>query len=198
MRFFKQHSYEIVRLFLNQVALGVFGIVLFSATLVAGDGEYSYLTLLASIGSVLFYMYILFATMRELGAKDKIRIEGVGMNEDKNWGIKVALFSQIPNLFVLLLMVLGWFFAYVLHVGGFGLNLFSISYIIIGFLQAPYKGIQGAIVPVLETGGQCISCALLYLVSTLPAILVCWGGYRLGLCDKRKVKLQKPSEDDAE
>ena len=194
MRFFKENSYEIVRLFLNQIALAVFGIVLFSATLMAGDGQYTYLTLLASIGSVLFYLYILFATLRDLGAKDKIRIEGTGKDEDKNWGLKVALYAQIPNLVVIFLMFLGWFLAYVCGAASFGLNLFSICYVIIGFLQACFKGIQGSIVSSLAGGTQCFLCSLIYLLSTIPVILVCLYSYRLGLSDKRNVKAQKSKE----
>ena len=75
MGFIKENSYQIVRLMLFQFAMAVFGIVLIFATRMASDGAFSPLSLVASTLSVGLYMYILYATVQELGAKDKIRYE---------------------------------------------------------------------------------------------------------------------------
>ena len=58
MRFFKENSYEVVRLMLYQFAMAVFGSVLTFATLMSSDGEFNLLTLVASILAVGLYLYI--------------------------------------------------------------------------------------------------------------------------------------------
>ena len=69
MTFFKKYSYIIVKLFLNQFAISLFGIGLAFASSYAGNNG---LLMLTSIGSVIFYLFLEYAIIWEVGAKDGI------------------------------------------------------------------------------------------------------------------------------
>ena len=185
VRFFKENSYEIVRLFLNQFALAVFGIVLVMAARMWSGGDFNWLSLVASIFSVLFYLYILYATLLEIGMKHRVKIESGSRVCDAHFGLKLMLFAQIPNLLVLLLMFLGWLFGYAVTNGSFGIGLYGVTQMILYFLQSMYDGIIGAIVPTEPTTLNCLLVWIAYVVSVLPGILVCWGSYVLGLHGKK-------------
>lgn len=194
MLFFKENSYEVVRLLLFQFAMAVFGIVLIFATRMATDGAFTWLTLLASILAVLLYMYVLYATMQDLGAKDKIRVESGRVPADKRRGLKIMLFAQVPNFVVLFLMLLGYLLAYVFGAEVVGTNIFGITNILMYFMQSMYDGIIGMLTDSEPTNINCLKTTLMYIVSVVPGILVCWGSYNLGLKDKKLFALAKKDD----
>ena len=69
--FFSEHSYSMVKMFLNQFAISIFGTML---ALAASSGKNDTLLLLSSIFSIFFYMFLLYTMTWELGAKEKIRV----------------------------------------------------------------------------------------------------------------------------
>ncbi|MDD6980532.1 MAG: hypothetical protein PUJ21_02170 [Clostridia bacterium] len=199
MKFFKKNSYEIVRLFLNQFALAVFGIVLVMASRMWKGGSFNWLSLVASIFSILFYLYILYATLLEMGMKHKVKIDNGTLQADKHYGLKIMLFAQVPNFIILILMFFGWLFGYAVASGSFAQGMYGIMQIIMYFLQSMYDGLIGAILPasLLETltaiSGFLVWLA--YFLSVIPAILVSWGSYILGLHDKKLFFGHPPTTD---
>ncbi len=184
MRFIKEHSYEIVRLFLNQIALAFFGLVLFFATGLASDGKVGVFSLVASIFSVLFYLYILYATVLEMGQKDSIKVESGSLKEDRLKGLKLILLAQVPNFLILFVMGLGWILAYLFRLATPGLYMYSFSVVVMQFLQAMYNGIVSFIIPSAAEQGSALLLFAAFCISTLPQILVCFGAYILGLKNK--------------
>ena len=191
MGFVKKYSYDIVRLMLNQFALAVFGVVLITAARMRVNGNFDWLTLVVSIFSALFYLYILYATLLEMGGKHKVKIDSGSLAEDKHLGLKLMLFAQIPNFAVLLLMLIGWLFGHALTENSFFVGMYGVAQLVIYFLQSMYDGIIGAIMPNATGTLQFFFVWLAYLVSILPAVLVAWGSYILGLKDK-KIFFKKP------
>ena len=195
MQFLKSNSYDIVRLVLNQFALAVFGVVLTTAARMRADGGFDWLTLVVSIFSTLFYLYILYATLLEMGGKHKVKIDSGSMAEDKHLGLKLMLFAQIPNFLILFLMLLGWVFGQAVAHNSFFIGLFGITQMIMYFLQSMYDGIIGAIIPNAAGTLDYFFVWLAYFVSVLPAILVAGGSYVLGLKEK-KIFFKKPPTSD--
>lgn len=198
MGFVKKNSYEIVRLILNQIALSVFGVVLIMAARMRANGGFDWLSLVVSIFSTLFYLYILYATLLEMGGKHKVKVDAGTMTCDRRFGLKIMLFAQIPNFVVLFLMFVGWLFGH--KIAGHGLTsffvgMYGVAQIIMYFLQSMYDGIIGAIVPNAETCLNFFFVWLAYLVSVVPAILVSWGSYILGLEDKKLFFKRPPTSD---
>ena len=182
MRFFVSHSYEVIRLFLNQIAMSVFGLILFGAALGLSDNQSGVWTVLASVFAVAFYLYILFATVRDLGAKDGIKIESGREKYDCLKGMKLGLWAQVPNLcFVLLLW--GGILISLCGASTVGDSIYALSYIAVhSFLQAVYIGIVDVILPdVLSNRGEMALAALVMLLVSIPAVITCWLGYLAGV-----------------
>ena len=74
---FSNERYETLKLFLDQIALAVFGVV----TAVASSRSPAFRIIFGVIGIGL-YFYIIYATMWEIGAKDRIRVDA-GRDEKK-------------------------------------------------------------------------------------------------------------------
>ena len=70
--FFKRYSYESVHLFLNQVAIGLFGLVL---ALAAGMAESSTLRTVTSVFAILFFLFLQFSCTWRVGAEDRVSID---------------------------------------------------------------------------------------------------------------------------
>lgn len=100
--FFKEHSYNIVRLFLNQIGITVFGTMLALAT--SGNPT---LLLFSSIFATLFLLVLDYNVCWEIGAKDKIRIDGGRLKPMSGKGALLSLLANIPNLLLSLLMGIG-------------------------------------------------------------------------------------------
>ncbi len=191
MKFIKENLHDIVRLMLNQIALGVFGYVLYAASCMANGGKIGGLALGASILSILFYMYILYATMQETGSKHAVRIEGNRMKRDTTWGLKVMALSLVPTALLLLVKILGLIlFAMPSEVvSDAGALIFGIVEFIFTFILAPYNGLVGYI-----TGSSAELRTMIFIIignalSLLPGIFVCWGSYVMGLHDKKLFNL---------
>ena len=71
MRFLKENMSTITKMIVNQLGMMIFGLVLSMAT-----SQNDTLFLLASVFSVCFYMFLVYTVGWELGAKDKVRLDG--------------------------------------------------------------------------------------------------------------------------
>ena len=100
--FFKEHSYNIVKLFLNQIGITVFGTMLALAT--SGNET---LLLGSSIFSILFLLALDYNSCWEIGAKDKIRIDGGRLAPMPYKGALLSALANVPNLLLALLMGVG-------------------------------------------------------------------------------------------
>ena len=102
--FFKKYSYTIFKLFLNQIAIALFGVGLAFATTKAQN---TVLVMITGIGSVLFYLFLQYAVMWEVGAKDGI--SAVARKESRKlWrGLVITALANALNLVFALLTLLG-------------------------------------------------------------------------------------------
>lgn len=169
--FFKENSYSMVKLFLNQVGMTVFGTMVCMATqnnkaLLIGSG-------ILSIGMFLFLNY---TVGWEIGAKDKIRIDGKRLKPFPLKGMLIALFANIPNILLALL------------IGGGALidtaesqGVAVICNFITRFLNGMYLGIFKLVEHFFYGGpAPLIDIWWWFIVITLPAIFVGWLSYLLG------------------
>ncbi len=100
--FFKEHSYNVVKLFLNQIGITVFGTMLALAT--SGNPT---LLLFSSIFATLFLLVLDYNVCWEIGAKDKIKIDGGRLKPMSGKGAVLSLLANVPNLILSLLMGVG-------------------------------------------------------------------------------------------
>lgn len=193
MRFFREHSKLISRLFVNQIGMTVFGLVLTLAVMRAADNNTA-LTVGVSVFSILFYLFLIYNVMWEKGARDVVRIESGKEEKKPFFALKVSAAASIPN-FVLALLL---FLFYLLGTAAglpIGQTLYTVMHIILGLFEAMYVGLFGAILGLVETDGtRYLLACILYLLSSLPMILVSVGAYALGM---HNIYLfgKKPKED---
>lgn len=101
MKFFKENSYDIVKLLINQIGIAIFSMTLyFSIALIEDANLKSTLNLLVSIFSTLFYYALIYTAAWEFGAKDKIRIDGGKMEKCSFKGLFMAIYANIPNFLI--------------------------------------------------------------------------------------------------
>ncbi len=164
--FFHKYGYSIVKMFVNQFAISLFGSTLAMATLAADNDV---LTALVSVGAVIFYMFLLYILTWEVGAKDRVAVD-IGKKEYRPLtGIFMSLIANIPTFILALLFVI----ASVSSSDALGAAV-DISRIII-------EGMYVGLMAVVKVGDiQLHNLWWSYLVITLPAILTCGISYFLG------------------
>ena len=191
-RFFKEHSYEIVKLFLTQIGIAVFGLVMAFAT-----SSNKTLFLMSSIFAAFFYWCLLYSEAWELGAKDMPRVSNGRMKYSPFKGVIYAAFSNSVNYILVFIMFVSIFL-------GTTIELFGNIYVIVFFIQrtisAMFMGINQSISPVRVIEGveylvnDSVFQPVFYLVSTLPSLLVVGLGYYMGLNDRKLFTTNKPKD----
>lgn len=184
--FFKEHSYDMLKMFLNQFATAIFG---FSLAVAAGKAENVTLRNVTSIGAIIFYLFLLYTMCWDIGFKDRIPVaHGI----KKKMPCKGALISLCANsvniLFALFIML-----AKLIPVEFFG-NIGA-------FCQGAAVILEGMYVGVLanSVGGVILNGLWpMYFAIILPAVLTCGIAYYLGFKDIKFTNLfnhQYPESD---
>ena len=93
-QFFKDNSYDIVRLFLSQIALAVFGLVMTIFTQSMDDRIY----LTVGIFCVVFYVYLIYIIVHDIGAKDKPAYDAGRLQPDFLKGLWLGLCANALNI----------------------------------------------------------------------------------------------------
>ncbi len=176
--FFKQYSYSIIKIFVNQFAISIFGLVLALATTAAGN---KLLTLIISIFSVLFYMFLIYTLVWEIGATERISYD-VGKKPYKpHTGLWIALAANIPNFLIALLYAIASPFKM-----SWGGNICAVLHLISALLEGMYRGLMSVIlVPPAAT--PLFSFWWAYFLITIPAIITTWIAYFTGFKNFRLV-----------
>ena len=101
MKFFKENSYDIIKLYINQLGITIFSLIMYTAGGMINSGEDAGISLPLRLGisifSSLFYFVLIYTAAWDWGAKDKIRIEGGKIQRDGYKGFKLALYANVIN-----------------------------------------------------------------------------------------------------
>lgn len=166
MSFFKKYSYIIVKLFLNQFAISLFGIGLaFASSYAKNNG----LLLVTSIFSVIFYLFLEYAIMWEVGAKDGITAKARHTSRGLWRGFVLSVCANAINIIAAILITTKAFVAMNNAAAGIG-YIFSVA------LQGMYLGILSY----PFGGGKLIDFWWMYFLIIIPAILVTGLAYIIG------------------
>ncbi|MBR7185287.1 MAG: hypothetical protein IKD37_06740 [Clostridia bacterium] len=177
--FWKGYSYNIVKMFINQFAIAIFGLTLALATGKSGNDK---LELICSIFSVLFYLFLIYTMIWEVGAADGVRVEAGRAKASPLRGLYMALFANIPNIILALLICISFPFAAAQEWAG---NTCAISKFIALLLEGMYTGLLS-----LEIGGvQLNQMAWPFAVIVLPALITSTLSYYFGMRNFRLLGL---------
>lgn len=173
--FLKENSYSMVKVFLTQIVMSFFGTMLAIATLSNPS-----MLLWSSIFSVVFYLVIIYFSIWEIGAKDKIRIDGGRLRPFPAKGIVIALGGNVPNLILALLMGIGAL------IDTKGAQVMSfVCNAIARLLNGAYLGILKTLEDILKNALPPEAGIMQYIwwwfiVMTLPSLIVGWFAYFMG------------------
>ncbi len=174
-KFFHDYSYSIIKMFVNQFAIAIFGTALTFATTHAhsGSDKFDTLTLVVSIFSILFYLFLIYTLTWEIGAKDRISVDMGKKTFNPHLGLLLSAIANIPNIILAVL----YMFADIFNSENakFLFRLFA------SLLEGMYFG---AIATVrLSVGGAWVQLnefSITFFVIIIPALITCWVAYYLG------------------
>ncbi len=174
LAFLKEYSYSMVRMFVTQIGMTVFGTML---ALAAAKNDS--LLLACSIFSILFYLFLLYSMGWEIGAKDKIRIDGGRLERSSLRGLYIALGANLPNLLLALLMGIG---AIVSNATGaeWAGNMSVVCNAIARLIEGMYLGLIKILENLIYENPTILDVWWWFLIITIPALFTGWLSYVLG------------------
>ncbi len=183
MRFFKENSYDIVKLYINQFGITIFSLMLYFSASIVSDVDWTLtLYLLVSMFSTLFLYTLVYFAAWEFGAKDRIRIDAGRMTYNRYKGLYLGLFAAVPNFVLAILSILGKGI-YLLSGIGFFDVLFAIPNVLLRFSSAMYMGILKYLFNPVSAVSMDISFlwqSVGFLVFTALCAFVAHFGYYMG------------------
>lgn len=166
--FFSRYSYGIVKMFINQFAISLFGAVLAMATSSAGNDV---LTLVVSIFAIIFYLFLIYNMTWEIGATDKISVD-VNKKEYKPFvGFAMAFLANIPNFIIAAIFTIGMTVA---QTNGQIAAMSKLAAIVV-------EGMYFGLIMTVDIGGAALHTFWwTYFIITIPAIITAGIAYLLG------------------
>ncbi len=171
-QFLKDNSYNMVKLFINQVVMTMFGTMLAIAT-----SKNHSLLLAASIFSVLFYLYLIYMQVWELGAKDKIRVDAGHQEAMPLKGLYLLIGANLPNLLLAVLMGIG-----VMIDAEWANSMAAVCNAIARLLNGMYLGVINAAEDLFAVT-DFRNMWWWFFVIILPALFMGWLSYHFGAKD---------------
>jgi len=183
--FFKQYSYTIFKLFLNQFAIALFGVALATASAASGKTA---LLLFTSIFAVIFYLFLQYAVIWEVGANDGIRADARGGARGLWRGVAIATAANALNILLALLTLPGVF----AKAGTVGAGIGGAAQFVARLLEGMYMGILAQ----PFRGLQLHDFSWAYFAICVPSIAVCTAGYILGSYNLHATNILIPKNKD--
>lgn len=172
--FFSRYGYSTIKMFINQFAIGIFGAVLSMATITAGN---DLLTIAVSIFAVLFYLFLIYHMIWEVGAKDRLAVDYDKLPNRPYFGFVIGLVANIPNLLIAILQTVAAIFAGAEWASAIKAGS-AVAYVVI---DGMYTGLGGAIT--LSVNGVATSLNSfwwMYYLIMIPSLLMTGFAYFLG------------------
>ena len=171
--FFRRNSYSMIKMFVNQFAISIFGLVLALATTAA---ENSVLTMIVSGFSICFYLFLIYTMTWEIGAKDRISVDIGKLPYRPHTGLWISLIANIPNILIALLYAIATPFNGSQKWAG---NMCAIMMLVSGLLEGMYRGLL-SVIYLPGTERSLIMVWWSYFLIVLPALLASWIAYFAG------------------
>ena len=178
--FLREHSYNAVKMFLNQFATAIFGFVL---ALASSKAQNPVLRNVTSGFAILFYLFLLYTMTWELGFHDKIAIDNGRKQYQPLTGFWIALFANAINFLLAIFIMLGSLTSVELF-GKIGGVCASIAVLIEGMFTGVLANHVAADTPLN-------SFWWVYFLLPIPALVTCLVAYILGVKDKKFTGLFK-------
>jgi hypothetical protein len=189
LNFLKENAYESVKMVVTQIAISMFGLVLSLACNLAKNNT---LGLFCSVFAVLFYLFLLYTSVWELGSKHQIPVQYGHRKYQPLLGLYISLLANSINILMAVFFTIGSLFPNVTFLHNLGVLGGNIGIA----TQAMYAEILtikvGAAAAPLNT------LWFMYFALPIPALATCAVGYYFGLKHIKFTKFfdAKPTGDE--
>ncbi len=170
--FFSQYSYSMIKMFINQFAISIFGSVLSLATSAA---ENSTLSMVVSLFAIAFYLFLIYTMTWEIGAKDRISVDVGKKPYRPHTGVLISLIANIPNFLIALVYACVYSTMGTAKLAG---SIASLAMTIAMFLEGMYCGL--ALEIILPTGFNLWHYWWTFFLIIIPALVTSWIAYFAG------------------
>ena len=181
MKFLKENSYDIVRLYINQIGITIFSLVLYTSISFIEDTSLNLqLKVALSVFASIFYFALLYTASWEYGAKDRIKIDSGRIKYMPFKGTLISLAANAPNFILAIFTIITM--AIYLSAGIDGFNTaFAIFNLLLRFTNSMFLGLlQGIFSFITDVNTSHIWQSVGYLVMPLFSVLVTQIGYTFG------------------
>ena len=178
--FLRKYSYSSVKLFVTQMAISLFGLVLASACAAIGKMA----QIVVSVFAVLFYLFLIYTSIWEVGSKDKFGIEYEKFKARPLTGLYIGLLANSINLILALVITLGLSFGN----GGILSTVGALCGSIAIFIEGMYSGLLSIHVGEAPLNSYWYP----YFLITIPAIATSAYAYYAGIKGIHFTKIMVP------
>ncbi len=126
LSFYKNNSDSITKLFVNQLGMTIFGHLLFAATFKTD------LKIATGLLSSLFYLYLVYSTGWDIGAKDKIKVDGGRMKKCNSKGVLLGLAANSLGIILSFVNLTFYFLGFWEWAANISLSAYTISTLLNG------------------------------------------------------------------
>ena len=180
----KKYSYSSVKLFVSQMALSLFGLVLAIACAKIGKA----MQIVTSVGAVIFYLFLIYTAIWEVGSKDKFGIEYGKFEAKPLTGLYIGLLANSINLVLALVITLGLSFGD----GGILSTVGALCGSVAIFIEGMYSGLLS-----IHVGGAPLNSFWYpYFLITIPAIATSAYAYYAGIKGIHFTKIMVPENPE--
>lgn len=187
MRFIKENSYIITKLFINQIGIAILSLVLYTSLgFMEDEALSSSIRIILSLFSTIFYFSLIYTATWEIGADDKIKIDGGKMQPIKFKGAVISLVANIPN-FVLSAAAIVVMIIHITAGNEACYSTFALLNLLIRFTSAMFLGILQGTFSFLQSNPDLFFLwqTVGYFVMPIITVGVCHFGYEMGINEKR-------------
>lgn len=181
MNFWKKYSYVITKLWLNQIAIALFGVALAFAS---DKGGRTNLLFYTSVFAVVFYLFLQYAVMWEVGAKDGISDAAHGRSRRLWRGFLIGTLANSLNLLLAVLVLTKEFT---------GVTALSAA---AQFIALMTEGMYQGILTKPLMGLRLHDYSWVYFAITVPAVVVSGVAYIIGQYNLHLTNILIPKNED--
>ncbi len=190
MRFLRDNSNIILKLFINQVGVGIFSFFLYTiAGAIQPDGSEGIALLIKviiSLVSIWFYYTLIYLAAWEVGAKDKIRIDAGRAEKKLSKGFLLGFFANVINFVIWGLATL-FIFLFIKGAGNAFFDIFGVINAIFRVICCMYLGIAQLVSSpfVSDVNIYYLSQSIAFFALPIIAVGVTFLAYFMGVNEKK-------------
>ena len=194
----KNDFYDIVKLFVNQIGIAIFSLVLYTAVgFIEDESLFLTVNICLSVFATLFYFALIYTASWDFGARDKIRVDGGKQSAVKYKGMLFSLVANLPN-FIFALFAILFMTVFLALSADWSYSAFGIANLFLRFLNSMFLGIlQGVFIFAKDnTNLYFLLQSIGYFVAPIFTVIIAHLGYTLGSKEYRIFGFLKPKQQN--